>query len=52
MTGAQYSAHEGAPVMTTIFQGAGRTLGVVSAEIRHPRPPPAVKVILRTTSSG
>jgi hypothetical protein len=51
MTGAQYSAHDGAPVMTTIFQGAGRGRGVDKADIRQPNPPPAVKVMRRTTSS-
>ena len=50
--GAQYSAHEGAPVMTTIFHGAGLSRGVASAEIRQPRPPPAWKLTRRTTVSG
>ncbi len=34
MTGAQYSAHDGAPVITTIFQGAGSGRGVISADTR------------------
>ena len=43
---------DGAPVMTTIFQGAGVSRGVLRAEIFQPCPPPAVKLIRRTTVSG
>ena len=42
--GAQYSAQDGAPVTTTIFQGAGLSRGVSSAEMRQPWPPPASKL--------
>ncbi len=51
MTGAQYSAHDGAPVITTIFHGAGWGRGVWRADTRHPNPPPASKLKRLTTSS-
>ena len=52
MAGAQYSAHDGAPVTTTIFQGAALTRGLSMADNFQPRPPPAAKLIRRTTVSG
>jgi hypothetical protein len=52
MAGAQYSAQDGAPVMTTIFHGAGRSRGVFSADRVHFRPPPASKAKRFTTLSG
>ena len=51
-TGAQYSAQQGAPGMTTIFKGAGLSRGVTKADTRQPRPPPATNEIRRTTVSG
>jgi hypothetical protein len=39
-------------VITTIFQGGGVSRGVSSAEIVQPWPPPARKVVRRTTVSG
>ncbi len=52
MTGAQYSPQDGAPVTTTNFQGAGWARGVERAEIRQPRPSPALKLIRLITVSG
>ena len=49
--GAQYSDQDGAPVTTTIFQGAGLARGVSSADMRQPWPPPASKWMRRTRSS-
>jgi len=39
-------------VITTIFQGAGRSRGVSRAEMRQPWPPPAVKPVRRMTVSA
>ena len=52
-SGAQYSAQEGAPGTTTIFNGARRARAWSPArEIFQPRPPPAVKLMRRITLSG